>query len=148
MSDYFPPAVSREGMNFEAEHALRDVQAAALEYGTEVKFYTPTESTVNRGRYNSVKSMAIDVDITVYANQVDYSPSKKTLERVGLSEDTEIIVYIPTQEFTDVTHDIKSIDLIRWRMVVKGREYIMSDKKSWSEIGDTYLYIVIGGKVK
>lgn len=148
MSDYMAPAVSREGMGFEAEHALLDAQATAREYGTAVKLYTPGEEDLTRGRYNSAKVKSLAKTATVYANPVDYSPSKKTLEKVGISEDTEIIAYIPTQELTDASITILDIDLIRWRMVIKGREFMLSDKKLYGQIGDTYLYTVVGGKVK
>jgi len=145
MSDYMLPAVSRDGMTFEAEHALRDAFAHMQEYGTLIKFYQMGEDEVTRSDYNSIKSSAISPYIEMYAN-VDYNPSKETLEKVGLSEETTIMIHTPMLSWMNESMTFERIDMIRWTIEIAGEEFMISDKKRFDQIGDTYLYIVFSGK--
>lgn len=147
MSDYKPPAISRSGMTFESEHALRDVQAKANEYGTLVRFFDEDESSIRRSRYNSIKSHSVPSGInTIYALPVDNNPSKYTLEKIGLSEDTQLVLYTPMQSWIDEGLTIDDIDMVRWKMEVHGIEYKITTKKEYDQFGDVFLYIVLGGK--
>lgn len=141
------PAVGRDAATFEAGAALRDVQAAAAEYGLQVVFQTINEAGVERSKYNSVKSRALTPTVTMYANEVQYSPSKYQLEKLGFRSETQIVVYTPMQSWIDAKLGIADIDMIRWRMFVDAAEgFEISDKRVWDQFGLTHLYIVLGGK--
>ena len=82
MSD-FHSAVARDAVAFEAAAALHDIQAAAAERGQEISFQAPEESGVQRSRYNSIKARDLTPLVTMFANSVEYSPSRYTLEKAS-----------------------------------------------------------------
>lgn len=145
MSD-FHSAVARDAVAFEAAAALHDIQAAAAERGQEISFQAPEESGVQRSRYNSIKARDLTPLVTMFANSVEYSPSRYTLEKLGFRDDTAVIVFTPRQSWLDAGMDISDIDAIRWRMIIDGREFELTDWRRHDPLGAEYLYIVIGGK--
>jgi hypothetical protein len=143
MSD-FHSAIARDAVAFEAAAALHDVQAAALERGQEVVFNTVDEAGVRRSRYNSIKARDIAPTFTMLANSVEYSPSKYTLAKLGFRDDTAVIVFTPMQSWIDA--GLADIDRIRWRMVIDGRQFEITDNRKHDPLGAAYLYVVLGGK--
>lgn len=146
MSDYKLPAISRDAVVFEGEHALRDVQAHANEYGTLVSFYNMEEANVSRDAYNDIVAHDTTPTFDVYALPVDYNPSKFTLEKIGLAEDTELVFFTPMLTWTQATLDIHDVDMIRWKVSVGGHEYMISEKREYGQHGDEFLYMVFGAK--
>jgi len=145
VSDFHSP-IARDGVAFEAAAAKHDVQATAQERGQSILFYVPDEANLNRSKYNSIKSRSLTPNLSVYAFPIDFNPSRYLLEKVGFSDDIKIVAFTPLQSWEDLGITIEDIDLIRWRMKIEGREYEISDKKEFDQQGDTFLYIVLGGR--
>ena len=148
MSEFKPPAVSVEGAEFEAQNALRDVQAGKREYGLAITFYRESETTVARDRYNSVKakSYAENLKLVIMSNPVEMDPSQERLRRSGLAEDTTVILTTAFLDWDEAGIAFDDIDLVRWRFRLMGREYKLTSKKPANIFGGVPLEILVGGK--
>ena len=137
--------VSSRGVSKEQTDALIDVQSTCHEYGVPVHINLRGESNVTRDKYNSIKKHNdVEQPLIFMANPVQYNPSIKQLEKAGIAEPCEVVIYTAMQDWTDNDLIWDDIDVIRTTVVLLGNEMLVKSKGLASQYGDYYLYITLG----
>lgn len=134
--------------HFELLQALQDVKCAAIEWGLTAKFRIRKESQVVRDKYNSIKRFnstsaaespeATEVEVKAYP--VIYSPSQKDLDKAGLKERTEVVIWTPRQYWHDASLEYDDIDLERTTVIIDGEKYELRDKVRNTQFREDFLY--------
>ena len=139
--------VNRSAIDFNYQCALTDVECQVNEVGLELTFESIIESDLRRDKYRSVQRN-IDVPtsrtLTVYAYPAIFSPNTKQIEKAGLFEPSDIIVYTPMKTWIDASFTFDNLDLIRWDVVVNDAVYHIEEKTRYGQLGSDYLYVVFG----
>lgn len=134
-------------VSFEAKLAMKDAQCVINMYGTSISVLLSDEGDVDRDRYNSIKRRTPNTSPSLKAYPVIFSPTMKEKDKVGLRELTEIIATTATQDWIDLGFDMEmlnEIDSIRALVTYRGTTYEIKDKALRSQIGDSFLYVVLG----
>lgn len=135
--------------DFETQAALLDAYCVAIEWGMSIVFRQRFETQVLRDRYNSVarynvaESVAsLAVDMRTYPAQ--FSPTTRDIEKSGLRERTEVIIYIPAKYFIDNNIDFERITPEFCTFDILGSVYEIRDKARQSQFRGVFLYYVFG----
>lgn len=136
-----PCAVSLEGL-----HAQQDAQEACRQYGQRIQVRLRAEQNVQRDEYKSIKARPTNKTASgsFYAYPIQYQPTERQLEKAGLRERTDVAVWAPLLDFTDLGFDFKDIDATRSTVIVDGEEYQIKDKARASQFAGAWLYITLG----
>lgn len=147
-------APGQGGVGLEYYHALRDAQMTEWEYGQPVTIHVRDETDVTRDTYGSIVNRPSDIVVmNINAAMIDYQPSKYKLEKVGLRQECDVMIYIAIQFFTDV--GLAFDDLEPKRMTIdigaipgesNGNRYEVVDKVRTVSFGNGYLYIAFALK--
>lgn len=136
--------VNRSAIDFNYQCALVDVQCQINEVGLEVRIEDNQESTLARDKYRSIARNVSPTIITVYAYPADFNPNEKSIDRAGLKESVDIILWTPFKTWTDNNIAFLDIDLIRWEAIISDESYVIRDKALNGQLGSGYLYVVLG----
>lgn len=128
---------------FEKITAQKEVLSMMNCYGSQIKLLTATESTITRDKYGSIISRPSSF-ILLYAMPILFSPTRKDLEKAGIAENTDVIVYVSKLEFNRKNLDVNTLDSIKQHVIINKVEYIIKEKALISQFGDDFLYVTIG----
>jgi len=136
------------GVQCERDDALRDVQALVTEYGMPVEVHVRTEGDVRRDEYGSIKSLSTsELVFTIGAYPYTHSPSSRQLEKAGLREECDLLIYTAMKDWID--HGITdpwAFDVERCTIASDGMRFKIRERSHQSEFGDVELYMVLGLK--
>lgn len=141
MSDCCNPAVGHELCG-----ALLDSQCVAHNYGRSIILQMMTESKITRDRYGTTKKVINPVEKTLYAFPIQFNPNEKQLEKAGIFENVDVLVWTPTQDWTDAGITFEDANLIRDRVTIGGITYQLSAKGLANQFLDQFLNITLGLK--
>ena len=138
--------------HFELLAALNDIKCVAVEWGATVKFRIRKESQIVRDDYNSIKRFnntesgesPIATELVMKAYPINYNPSQRDLDKSGLKERTEVILYTPRQYWIDASLGIDDIDMERTTVILDDCTYEIRDKARNSQFREDFLYYVFG----
>ena len=129
----------------ERDNALYDVQFEVEIYGEELKLRVRDETKVDRDSYNSIKQRDLPgTEILVKAYPILFNPNQHAIEKAGLKETVDVMVYVPMKNFTDNSILFEDIDMIRSSVILRDIKYWIKDKTYTSQFLDTFLYILLG----
>jgi hypothetical protein len=138
-------AYTRSGASKERIDAQTDVLFSCKEYGLPILIEVRKETDISRDLYNSVKSRpTTTTQFNTYSFPTIYSPTTPQMEKAGIREKTEIILYLPKLDFDNNSLSILSPDFNRCTLIINGAKYEIKDKALNSHFLDDFLYITIG----
>jgi hypothetical protein len=126
--------------------SLKDVQQIVNCEGTMIEYTLRDEDQITRGSYNSVKKKTQNIQVLLKAFPVNYSPSRKLLEKVGLREDNEVIIHTAMKDWQDKGYNYDDVEIIRSTVKLNDNTYKVKEKTLADYVGNTGLYIVLGLK--
>ncbi len=130
----------------ERNDALKEVQDIVNAEGVFVHIILRGESNVTQDEYKSVKNKAQLKSVWLKAFPIIDNPSKNEIDKIGLKEDTEIVIYTSMKDWIDKGYSFDDISLEYSTVKYDGATYKIRDKKRLDKIGNQYLYIVLGLK--
>jgi len=144
--------MSGEAVLFEFRQAMRDAQATAREYGNLVTLHLrKAEGAVSRDPYRSIKDRAGGTDFPFKSPQIDYTPTKRQLEKAGLREDCEVVVWLVAQDLEDAGIDFNGLEQTRTTVTIGaipgesgGATYQLREKSRASPFANGFLYRTLG----
>ncbi|TGL39636.1 hypothetical protein EHQ53_14030 [Leptospira langatensis] len=141
-------------LNSEMNQALREVSKMLSCYGTACLLYDGDESSIERDDYGNIISYG--QGSTELNCQFIPNPTDKQLEKAGIRETCDGIIYLATfdcnaagysyeDEFNpDKTPLYKAIDAIRQIVQFQGTVYKITSRNRVSQFGSKFLYITLG----
>lgn len=132
-------------VQLERDHALRDAQSTVNEYGNDITISIDKESNIVRDKYNSVNvkgDAGTRYDIKAYP--VIDRPHERQLQKAGLTNTADMIVYTATKDWTDRGIEFEDIDINRVVIYYEGSRFNIKEKGHESMFADTHLYITFG----
>ncbi len=123
---------------------LADVKQVIDEWGSSVIIQLRQEPEITRDKYNSLKKRGTPTTITLKAYPVEYNPNEYQLEKAGLRENVEVIIYTAFLDYSNNSVGFGDIEIKRSTVILEGQRYEIRDKKKFGQIQDTWLYIVLG----
>lgn len=139
-------ACCNDPLEMEAKLAMLDAQCTIAQQGAALSVLIADEDDINRDKFNSIKKRT-PTPQTVSAYPILFAPTTKDKDNAGLRELTEVIVTTATQDWIDLNFDmamLDEIDSIRVLISYRGVTYEIKDKNFQSQIGDEFLYVVLG----
>lgn len=131
------------GVQLERDCALEDAKDFIDERGDEITLNTNNENAVVRDSYGSIINRA-PTQYTMNAFPVEFQPTDDQLEKAGIREKVDVIIYIATLDLTNNSIDHRSIDTTRWEIILKGDTYTIKEKNELNMFADTYLNVALG----
>ena len=136
----------RKATNMEQCGALRDIYESSNEYGDIVFIYIRDEEDVSRDLYEDMKFGKISPDvipISMPAFPIQFQPNRKQLEKAGVREECEVLIYTPMYSWNREEIDFEDIDAVRSTVSLRGSKYVIKEKGLSSPFTDTFLYITL-----
>jgi len=133
-------------VNFEKWHALKDVSDIVNEYGEDVTIIIRGEGDVTRDKYNSITKQSTSVDLTynLKAKPVDHNPNRQQMEKAGIREDCQSIVWFAMKDLLDRKLDFDKIENEKVTVVLDGNDYGIREKNKAVDFADEHLYFTMG----
>jgi hypothetical protein len=123
--------------------AYQDVQDVIDGYGNDITILTDSESQVTRDDYNSITQREPNrYSIRVFP--VRLNPSDKDLQKVGIREKVDLILYISNKQMGELNQAIGDIDVIRHTIEWKSQTYKITHKNPYSQFNGVDLWTVLG----
>jgi|GEM_PF-6736949 len=134
------------GVYQEMNDALYDAKSIIDERGTVIQFIYRHEQNVERDDYNSIKKKSnIDTKYFFRAYPVEFRPNEKRLEKAGLREECDVLVWTAMKDWMDIGLNFSDIILnLNHSIILEGETYEIRDKALVSQFADTFLYITLG----
>ena len=140
----------------ERDAALLDVQRTVHEYGAKADGTSPVtvwlraESQVLRDTYQSIAQFTQGggvPGVAIYAWPITYDPQQRELDRAGIFERCECLIWTPMKDWADLGLTFERIDAVRSTVSIVSlddvsMEYRIRQKQRASRFMDTDLYIV------
>jgi hypothetical protein len=120
------------------------VYAVCKTYGVPVELFFESEANLIRDEYGSIVSRSTSTSKSFLCHPVEVNPSQKSMEKVGIRETVDILIYLSTYEWTLQGLGYKDLDLIRGMGAVLGENYKLEHRKLYSNFAGDYIYIVLG----
>lgn len=140
--------VSRNAVDFDRQAALVDVRQIVTERGKAVTIHLRGEENVSRDKLGSIKSRTTErKQLNFYAFPIRFNVTEKYMEKVGLREKTQVIIHTAMQDWLDQGYSmnqLKDLDMIRMTVVIDSVKYEIKDKSLYIQLGDSFLYVVLG----
>lgn len=128
----------------EKQGALQDVYDIVVSSKLPLKVFGLSGKNVKRGEYGSVISKDNSF-ITLHAFPIEYNPTTKELEKVGIFERVNAVAYLSTKEVLEKGLSYNSFDLKVSTIIDPfGTEFKLETKQNYSQFMDVFLYIVLG----
>lgn len=136
------------GVQLERDNALIDAQEIINLYGADIVSYIRSEAGVSRDKYGSIKSRTYNIatKVELKAYPVTPMPNRLQIEKAGLREDCELLLYTAMKDWTDQSYTFETIEPIRLEFTFRGLKYIGKEKGLNSQFADTFLYITFSLK--
>ncbi len=140
------------GVHFEYQSALYDQQMTTHEYGQPIIIHIRYEGDVTRDAYSSIKSRPTDSHTLSWrASTIDYQPTERRMEKAGLRERADAIIYTAMQDWIDAGIAFDDIEIKRMYIEiaaipgeVNGTTYEVKEKARAVPFGNGYLCISFG----
>lgn len=111
--------------------------------GKEIKLFRGKESNLERDEYGSIIKSNIEYD-TLTAFPIEFSPTQKQLEKAGIIEKVDVVIYLSKFECDEKKISYEALDTIRQQVEIDGINYKIKSKNLVSQFGENWLYITIG----
>lgn len=145
-------------MQVDACTALKEVAAIVCEQGTTVVYIKRGESDIKRDSLHAIDARSLTTRYKFKAYPVERQPNRKTLERAGIKEDVDTIVFIPLAMFVEaglirtpvdeeastLGEDFSKIEMIRSTVILDGSEWKIRDKGLSGRIAGIPIYVTFG----
>lgn len=129
------------GVRCERDDALRDVQEICNLYGMPVTIRIREEGDVERDVYGSVKDRPTNTkEFTAGSFPFNTSPNRRDLDKAGLRENSEVLAYFASKDFSDRGIEFDAIDVERTTMHAAGDSYRIVQKNAAQSFYDSFLY--------
>ena len=132
------------GIQLESELCSKDVQQTVNDYGQLIDVYLRHESTVTRDRYGSIKTFSAVPDFSIAAFPINVNPTSDQMEKAGLREKTDLILWTAQQDWTNNNIAFRDLDHERATFNYDGQMFILQTKNQTQKIGNVYMYFVLG----
>ena len=133
------------GVYHERNCALIDAKSIIDERGDLVQFYFRIESNVTRDKYNSIKKRAVDTKYNIRAYPVQFSPSEKQLEKAGIREQAEVVIYTAMKDWITAGINFEDFEMDgRSTVRLQGQIYEIRNKGLVNQMNDTFLNVSFG----
>lgn len=129
----------------ERNDALTDVENLVKEYGECLTYRSREESDVTRDKLGSIISRK-GKDFGVFSFPIIQGPTRDQLEKAGLKEEGDLVVWLPTKTLDRNKKDFNSIDHTRDGMFFNNAEYEIKDKSQQSQFKNVFLYVTLSLK--
>lgn len=123
--------------------AYDDVRRIVNEYGQDVSILRDSETDMTRDQYGSITQRAPQV-FKISAFPVRLNPSEKDLQKVGIREKVDLILYLSNERLAALGKTMDDIDPIRDTVQWKGKTYKITHRNPYSQFNDVDLYTVLG----
>jgi hypothetical protein len=138
----------------EAMGYRQDALDAAMQYGTPITFRPRKEIDVSRDTLGTIKKKSITPTFETWALPVERQPDARKLEKAGVREVVDVLIYTPIQSWIDaglvsddtLGKDFTAIDMIRDTVLLDGQEFKIADKGLSMRIGKFPVFITFGLK--
>lgn len=138
--------------------ALKEVAQVACEQGTSVVYIRRGEPDVRRDSLEAVKDRSLNTRYAFKAFPVERQPNRKQLERAGIKEDVDTVIYVPMAMFIEaglvrppqdadmlsLGDDFAKIEMIRSTVLLDGSEWKIREKGLSGRLGGVPLYVTFG----
>lgn len=128
--------------------SLKEVQTIVNENGMFIQLKFRDESNITRDKLNSIKSRSRSTTLNLKAHPVQFDPTVDQIEKAGFIEQHDLIAWFSRKDFIDNGYDFNDIDEIRDTLIVMDETYIITEKNKRNQMGNDYLYYVIGLRKK
>lgn len=131
--------------------ALRDIYDTSREYGETIKVYPRNEGDIRRDLYEDYKAGNVEPDVvplSMPAFPVTFQPNRRQLEKAGIREDCEVMLYTPMYSWIQAGVDFEELDLTRSTVILRSIKYVIKEKALSSQFTDTFLYVTLALKRK
>lgn len=128
----------------EAHAAQREIEVHAIQYGEPVKFYIRDKSQVTFDAGGSVKFRSEVNPLTINAFPMNYSPSRREREKVGIKEEVDAIAYTPAIEWDKANVSFRDVSVLYSTVTSDAGTYEITSKYLNNQIGNRFLYWVFG----
>lgn len=140
-----------KGPTLEQCGALRDIYESSLEYGDTVLIYVRDEGDVRRDLYSDYKAGKIEPDViplSMPAFPINFQPNRRQLEKAGIREDCEVLIYTPMYAWIKEEVDFEELDMTRSTVILRSIKYVIKEKALASQFTNTFLYVTLALKRK
>lgn len=128
----------------EKQGALQDVYDIVVNSKLPLKIYGISGKGIERGKYGSIISKDSDY-IELNAFPIEYNPTTKELEKVGIFERVDATAYLSTKQVLEKGLKYKDFDLKTITIIDPFEtEYRIQTKQNYSQFMDVFLYIILG----
>jgi len=124
--------------------ALKDIQNIVNDNGMFIQLKFRDESNIVRDKLNSIKARSRETTLNLKANPVQFDPTVDQIELAGFLEQHDLIAWFSRKDFLDNGYDFNDIDETRDTAIVMDETYIITGKNKRIQMGNDYLYYVIG----
>jgi hypothetical protein len=122
-----------------------DIYNLIDERGDIIKVLFRDESDVSRDSYNSILKRNQNKVIFMKAYPITFQPNSHQLEKAGLRQTCDVLVYTPYLSWNNEGINFEDIEYEgRTRVVLRGNEYEIKEKGVESQLGDSFGYITLG----
>jgi hypothetical protein len=124
--------------------ALRQVKYEVDFIGNLVQFNYREESDVTRDDYNSIKAKNIIHNYYMKCYPIVKNPSADKLEKAGLRDESDLLLYLPTLSLNLLGFTFDDIDKNRMTIKVDNQTYEIKEKSEVGQIANEYCYVTLG----
>jgi hypothetical protein len=103
------------------------------------------EANLRRDLYGSIKALSTPAkSFTIGAYPYQHQPSQRQLEKAGMKEHVDLIIWTAMKDWTDQSIDPGTFDLERCTVTADGRQWKIKDRAHQNEYGNQEAYMVLG----
>ena len=123
---------------------LLDVKRVVNTYGSTIELEFNAETDITRGDYKDRKRWSGTV-ITIKAFPIEFNPSPKMLEKLGVTEKIDVLAYTSTQDWVNKTTLYKDMEKANIQMKIDSEIFENRIVRRFSQFADKFLYVIFGG---
>jgi hypothetical protein len=128
--------------------ALKDVQQIVNSNGVFIQLKLRNENQITRDKLNGIKTKQRDSYIKIKAHPFIFSPTIDQIEKAGFMEKQDVIVWLSRKDCIDKGIEFNDFDEIRDTIIIDDVVYKINDKNKNFQIGNEFLYFVLGLRKK
>ena len=139
------------GVSLEYQNALLDAQNTTHEYGIPIVVYLRGEAQVTRDSYGGIIARNIGSPIYLNADEVDYQPTERKMEKSGLREKCDVLIITAMKDWIDKGIGFDDIEIKRTTFSIPaspgeadGTLYDVKEKSRINRYGPGFLNISFG----
>jgi hypothetical protein len=132
---------------------MRDVKRIVEQYGDNILLIPGDETNLKKDDYGSIIGRQPGTSPngqTIKSFPIRFNPTTKDLEKAGIAERVEVVFYLSKLRADELGIVIPSkiTDTVRMKIVYRGISFRLRDRGWYSQFGDEFLYITLGGMRK